>query len=292
MVERAQQSTAPVLLYTGVFAGWFVVEFFLRAQGIRYQYVGDRDLEQFQFGPEHRLFFFPPGHCFGRVPKWALGRGPATERLRTAIANGLNYLGISAGAFATLSTPSWPIDLDLGLCTAQHRWPGETGAGTQFLTVQADEALTARAGLPNSKLRVWYHNSPILVRHHPPRCRARVIFTPTRGERRVARGKFLAGKHLTGVPAVSECSFGKGRVQLCSIHIEMGDLSIGEWQAHMRQWLADHLEAQEGMDSMEPGNRGHRLFMRTRGGRWMRPVRESRGWRLLRAMVDELLEPQ
>jgi len=139
---------------------------------------------------------------------------------------------------------------------------------------------------------VWYHNSPILVQHSPPRYRARVVFTPTRAERGMARGKFLAGKHLTGVPAVSESSFGKGRVQLCSIHIEMGDLSIFEWQAHMRQWLADHLQAQEGMESMEPGNRGHRLFMRARGGRWMRSVRESKGWRLLRAMVDELLEPR
>jgi hypothetical protein len=280
----------PVLVYYGVFVPHAVpLELFLRAQGIPYELVGDRELEEPAVLRGRRLFIFGAGHCFERVPEWALGRGPATARLQEAISRGVSYLGICAGCFAAISTPSWPIDLDLGLCKAKHRWPSETGAGVQFFTFRVERSLAKKAGLADGRARIWYHNGPIYVRPKRPEFRTLASFEPTPEERAAARGTFVEGKRLRGAPAIIECRYGAGRVVLCSPHPEFGDLSVREYQALLREWLGAHELPSTDGDPLAPGTPGHEAFLAELGGRHMEAVRGSANWRLLRAIVDDLL---
>jgi len=254
-----------------------------------YQSVSDADLESFEFLPSHRLFVFPTGHNFGPNPDNLLGGRKGVARLKQAIADGMNYLGICAGANAAAHRSWHPIDVSLGIADVTHRWPGEHGAGVQLLTMKLCPQLARAAGIASGKIAVWYHNGPIWARSRRPRYRVLAEFAPTRGERTQAREWKLFRKHLSGAPAIIECQYGSGRVVLCTPHPEYGDQGLRDWQLRWRQWLeATGFALLEG-DQLRRGMPGHRALMADLGGPWMEPIRVSRSWRLLRALFDDLL---
>jgi glutamine amidotransferase-like uncharacterized protein len=280
-----------VLIYEGYFVPHSLpVQLFLHAHGIAFRVVSDQDLQDFQFLPEHRLFIFPAGHCFQQRPEDAFGGLKGISRLKKAIADGMNYLGICAGAFAALKASWYPIDISFGLIRARHRWTGETGAGTQLLTIRPCEELQQVAGLGSDTLPIWYHNGPVFVRNQAADYRVLATFEPTEEERRLTIGGFLYGKHLYGTPAIIESSYGRGKVVACSPHPELGDIGIRDYQKRLRQWLEDNDLSDATGDPLATGSPGCTRFLQTLGGVWMQPVIASRSWRLLLSIVDGLCQ--
>ncbi len=281
---------ATVLLYEGVFSSALAVELFLRGSGIPFRTVSDEDLVTFRFLPHHRLFIFPAGHHFGPAPETALGGPAGRANLQRAVAGGMNYLGICAGAFAATAFEDYPVShgIALHLTPARPRWPGETGAGVGFLTVRVSPKLAGAANLKNRLTRVWYHNGPIFVRSECPAYRTLASFEPTVEERKALRGSALFGKHLKGSAAIAESRYGQGRVMLCPPHFELGNQGIGEYQALMRQWLAAAGLDTAQDDPLAPGQPGRTAFMEDLGGEWMEPVRRSASWRVLATIVNDL----
>jgi len=273
-----------VLLYGGVFTGNGVLptEFFLRAQGISYRVVTDADLADMAYTGEDPLFLFPAGHCFEPTPEWALGGARGQERLREAIANGMGYLGICAGASAATPASVYPIAISLGLTKARPRWGEQsTGMGVGFLTLRLDAKLARLAGLEGRHRRVWYHNGPVLQRTRKSAYRALATFEPTAEERAQFRGMPLFGKRLWGATAVAETRYGRGRVVLCAPHFEYGDESVREYLARFPGWESEHrMGLSEGP--------GRRAFLSTLGGEWMAQVRSSTNWRVLSALIADL----
>jgi hypothetical protein len=280
-----------VLLYEGIFTGNGALPtlFFLHAQGIPYRVVTDQDLAEIAYTPEDRLFLFPAGHCFEPTPEWALGGAPGQERLREAIADGMSYLGICAGALAATPARVYPIAISLGLTKAMPRWGKQgPGAGTCFLTVRLGRGLARLAGLEGEHRQVWYHNGPILQRSRESRYRALATFEPTPDERTQMRGQFLFRKHLHGAPAISETRYGRGRVVLCAPHFEYGDESVRGYLARFQGWVGgQRIDMAEG-DCLAPGRTGRRAFLDTLGGEWMAPVLKSTNWRVLAALINDL----
>jgi hypothetical protein len=275
-----------VLLYGGVFTGNGVLptEFFLCAQGIPYRVVSDEEMTDLEFASQDRLFLFPAGHCFDPTPEWALGGVRGQGRLREAIAGGMSYLGICAGASAATPACAYPIAMSLGLTEARPRWGEQsTGMGVGFLTVRLDPRLARLAGLGGQHRRVWYHNGPVLQKGREPICRALATFEPTTEERAQFRGTPLFRKHLRGAPAMAEVRYGGGRVVLCAPHFEYGDESVRDYLARFPGWEREHR-----MDLSEAA--GRRAFLDTLGGEWMAPVRSSVNWRVLAALVGDLCE--
>ena len=278
------------LIYGGYFVpNYLPIELFLRAHHIRFKVLSDPDMESFTFQPNHRLFIFPAGHCFGDTPENAMGGGVGRENLKHAVANGMSYLGICAGAFAATQRSYYPIDISLGLTQTRHRWPNETGAGTQFITVKVDPELMRAAGLDQALLRIWYHNGPILCTGATSDLEVLAAFQPSKAERNIARNGFLKGKHLLHAPAVVALKHGNGRVVLCSPHPEFGDMGVRDYQSLIRQWLTenDFIDTQD--DPLKPGMPAHSSFMNSLGGKLMEPVRKSENWKFLSAIVTGLL---
>lgn len=276
-----------VLLYGGCFVPFYAtIELFLRANRIRFKVISDRELISFQFQPNHRLFIFPSGHYFDDTPKYAFGGKHGIKNLKNAIASGMNYLGICAGAFAGLKKSYYPIDISLDLVDANHRWPYETGVGAQFFSIKISREFMQAAGLDNDILRAWYHNGPIISMNNRTNFKVLATFSPTSEERRIAKNGFLYRKHLAHAPAIVESYYGAGRVILCTPHLELGDLGIREYQAYLRQWLSDNGYENCSFDLDTPA---YKLFMNDLGGDLMQPIRYSNNWKLLSAIINSLL---
>jgi len=179
-MPAAMRQLRRVLVYTGVFVPhWASLELVLRGFDFAYKALTDADLEHFHFSASDRLFIFPSGHNFGPNPGNLLGGLRGRDRLRQAIANGMNYLGICAGANAAARRSWYPIDVSLGLADVRHRWPGEHGAGAQLLTVKLEPQLALAADIPSGKTTIWYHNGPIWARSRVGAFRALAAFAPT-----------------------------------------------------------------------------------------------------------------
>jgi glutamine amidotransferase-like uncharacterized protein len=279
-----------VLLYQGMFSAPFTLQFFLRAMDIPFTNVSDDDLADFPFSSHQRLFIFGAGHYFGSTPEKALGGSGGHANLRRAVADGMNYLGICAGAFAATRFAYYPIAVALRLTKARPRWPGETGAGTLLLTIRVAPRLARAAGLNRRVTRVWYHNGPIFSRTKPSSYDTLAAFEPTAEERREARQFVLYRKRLNGAAAIAESRYGKGRVVLCVPHFELGGLGIREYQRLLRDWLAREGCGAEDGDPLAFGEAGYERFMAALGGLEMQPVRSSVNWRLLAAIVRGLCE--
>jgi glutamine amidotransferase-like uncharacterized protein len=279
-----------VLVYAGVFVPhWVSLELVLRSFGFSYQALTDRELESFDFSPSDRLFIFPAGHNFGPNPDNLLGGPKGSARLRQAIADGMNYLGICAGANAAAHRSWYPIDVSLRLADVRHRWPGEHGAGVQLLTMKLDPVLARTSGIQSGEVIVWYHNGPIWAQSRRSSFRILAAFAPTKEQREQTREHKLFRKHLAGAPAIVECRYGRGRVVLCAPHPEYGDGGLRDWQRRIRQWLEAGGFSDADGDPLLPGAPGHRALMADLGGTWLEPVRGSANWKLLRALLNGLL---
>jgi glutamine amidotransferase-like uncharacterized protein len=279
-----------VLVYVGVFVPhWLSLELVLRSCGFDYRALTDADLESFRFSESDRLFIFPAGHNFGPNPDNLLGGPKGRARLRQAIADGMNYLGICAGANAAARRSWYPIDVSLGLANVMPRWPGEHGAGVQLLTVTLDLQLARAAGIRSGETAIWYHNGPIWARSGASAFRVLAAFAPTPEQREQTRQNKLFRKHLTGAPAIIECQYGLGRLVLCTPHPEYGDTGLYDWQGRIRQWVAANGFSDAEGDPLAPGEVGHRAIMADLGGTWLEPIRASANWRLLRAIMAGLL---
>jgi len=286
-------SKARVLLYGGVFSGAnddgdFHMEFFLHAQGIPYRRVTDRDMAEMQFTPEYRLFLLPAGHYFGPVPEWAFGGESARARLRSAVADGMNYLGICSGALIATPVCAYPSAISLHLTDAIPRWKSHTGTGVQFFTVRLSRRLARLAGVRGAHARVWYHNGPVLKRYHRPLYRSLATFEPTPEERAQTREVHLFRKHLRGAAAIAEAKHGRGQVVMCSPHFEFGDGGLHDYVTRLRGWVAKECPDRLEGDRLAPGRPGRQAFFDSLGGAWMEPVRASTNWRILTALVRDL----
>jgi len=249
----------------------------------------DENLEGFQFSGANRLFIFPAGHNFDPNPDNVLGGTKGRERLRQAVADGMNYLGICAGANAAARRSWYPIDVSLGLADVKHRWPGEHGAGVQLLTVKLAPQLARSAGIAGGYATMWYHNGPVWSRRRGDAFRTLATFAPTPEQREQTRGQKLFRKHLNGAPAIIECQYGLGRVVLCTPHPEYGDRGLYDWQRRLRQWMAAAGFANADGDPLAPGAAGHRALMADLGGSWLEPIRASASWEVLRTILADLL---
>ena len=293
MTDRPEDNQLCVLVYGGCFIpNYLPMELFLRACKIPFRVLSDHDMKSFTFQPNHRLFVFPTGHCFGDTPKGAMGGKKGRENLKRAVANGMSYMGICAGAFAATQRSYPPIDIALGLVGMRHRWPNEMGVGVQFLTVKVAPDLARAAGLDQDLLRIWYHNGPILSAGTATDHQVLAAFQPSRAERKMAGAFFLKGKHLLHTPAVVAVRYGNGRVVLCSPHPELGDMGVRDYQSLIRQWLAHNGFTDTEDDPLQPGMPAHRRFMDSLGGKLMEPVRRSQNWKFLSAIVADLVETQ
>ncbi|MCX6345731.1 MAG: BPL-N domain-containing protein [Armatimonadetes bacterium] len=291
MSIEIRDSEPCVLVYAGCFVpDYFPIELFLRTHKIPFKVLSDQDMANFTFQTSHRLFIFPSGQYFGDTPEDAIGGRTGRENLKRAIANGMSYLGICAGAFAATQRSYYPIDISLGLTKMRHRWPNEMGAGAQFLTVRLNEELIQAAQLDQDTLRLWYHNGPILSVNASSGFTVLAVFQPSKAERNVAKNGFLKGKHLLHAPAIVALKHGNGRVILCSPHLEFGDMGVRDYQSLLRQWLTEHNCTDVQDDPLKPGMPAQCDFMKSLGGQLMEPVRRSKNWKCLLAIVVDLLE--
>jgi len=278
-----------VLVYAGKFVpSYLTLELFLRSRRITFQPVSDMNLADFRYCASHAVFVFPSGQYFGEDVDDALGGAAGVARLKEAIRGGMNYLGICAGAYAATGRSFPPVDISLGLSPARHRWPGEMGAGAQFLSVRIVPELAAPAGLCDDPQPVWYQNGPVFSGVAGD-LQPLATFAPTRTERAQTRDGFLFRKRLSGAPAIVQSHYGKGRVVLCSPHLELGDLGIRDYHALLRQWIAAHGLAEVDYDPLSTGTASYRQFMKELGGPWLQPVRQSSNWRVLSALINDLL---
>jgi hypothetical protein len=282
-----------VLLYGGIFSGAsddgdLLMEFFLRAQGIPYRRVTDRDMAEMGFTDDYGLFLVPAGHYFEPTPEWAFGGETARARLREAIVAGMSYYGVCSGALIATPVCVRPSAISLGLTQARPRWGGDPGIGTQFFTVRLTPRLARLAGLDGEYTRVWYHNGPVLQRTRESLYRTLATFEPTPEERAQTRGMPLFGKRLRGAPAIAELRYGRGRVVLCAPHFEYGDESVRDYLARIRGWLDNDCPDTAEGDPGAPERLGRRVFLDTLGGERMAPVRKSTNWRVLAALISDL----
>lgn len=280
-----------VLIYESCFVPHSLpVQLFLHAHGIAFKIISDQEMPDFEFLPEHRLFIFPSGGRFDSGPHSGFGGSKGIANFKQAISNGMNYLGICAGAYAAMEYSGYPTDIYFGLVNAKHRWPENIGPGVQFISIRPCAELIKAANLESDVFPVWYHNGPMFIRKRNANYRVLVSFEPTREERKSAQGEFLSGKHLNGAPAIIGSNYGKGRVVACSPHPELGDMGIRDYQKLLRQWLEENELFDGDRDPLAIGSPGYDLFMQTLGGECMQPVLTSRNWRLLHYIVDKLLQ--
>lgn len=289
------QATAPVLLYNGFLVpSSLAVELFLRATSIPYQLVSDSDLEFFEYSQEHCLFIFPPGGNNEPVPIEALGGGNGIGKLRQAISNGMNYLGICFGAYAAMNPALPPEGNGLKLINGHHRWAvredgcAKDGLGALPLTFKVNPTFAKAVGV-QEYTSIHYHNGPIISQDSLMNYTTLISFAPTRSERKQLSDLSLFRKHLTGVPAVFVSNFGKGRVMLCSPHLEYGDVSYFQWRDMLLEWM--RLEEIEGTEEhpLIPGSLEYEKLLLGCTAGWMSPIRESANWRILTTLVNDLL---
>jgi hypothetical protein len=190
---RAHRGSAPILLFswTGTFSGDVAaLETVLHGSGLDYETASSAELNAM---PEdeigrYRLLVFPGGNFIAMGNSLTPG---TTKNIRTAVQNGLNYLGVCAGAFLAGSFPQPYTSLNLtsgvqfGFYAASQR----THKTTAAITV---------AGGPT--LDQYWEDGPQLT----------------------GFGAVVA-KYPDGTPAVVEGTFGRGWMILTGVHPEAPD---------------------------------------------------------------------
>jgi glutamine amidotransferase-like uncharacterized protein len=186
---HAPAKIVPILLFdgTGTSPGDVaVLEKILVSEHLNYSTLNSRQLNEMSESQilEYRLVIFPGGN-FEEI-----GNGltsTTTSRIRNAIHNGLNYLGICAGAFFAGNSPYNGLNLTSG---SRFGFYAAEGRGIRKGAV----TITAPGG---QTLDQYWEDGPQLTGWGT-----------------------VVGKYPDGTPAIVEATFGNGWVILTGVHAE------------------------------------------------------------------------
>ncbi len=181
--------TTDILLFNGTGCSPNDVKAFeiiLNEQHLSYSKANSSQLNQMSEARirEHRLLLVPGGNFMD------IGNGltpGARANIRTAVQNGLNYLGVCAGAFFAGNSPANGLNLT---------------AGVKFGFYAAEDRGIRKAAVPialpgGTTLEHYWEDGPQLT----------------------GWGRVL-GKYPDGTPAIVQGSYGAGCVILCGVHPE------------------------------------------------------------------------
>jgi glutamine amidotransferase-like uncharacterized protein len=185
----AKANIAPILLFngTGISPGDFAaLEKILGSERLNYSTVNSRQLNGMSESRmrEYRLLIVPGGN-FERIGNSLNSR--TTANIQNAIRNGLNYLGICAGAFFAGNSPYNGLNLTSG---SRFGFYSAEARGIRKTAV----AITAAGG---ETLDQYWEDGPQLTGWGA-----------------------TVGKYPDGTPAIVEGTFGNGWVILTGIHPE------------------------------------------------------------------------
>jgi glutamine amidotransferase-like uncharacterized protein len=180
---------APILLFTGTGTSpgdVAALENILRKGHLDYSTVNSRQLNGMSESRirEHRLLIVPGGN-FERIGN-SLTSG-ATANIHNAVQNGLNYLGICAGAFFAGNSPYNGLDLT-------------SGSRFGFYAAEARDIRKAAVAIMDAEgqtLDQYWEDGPQLTGWGA-----------------------VVGKYPDGTPAIVEGTFGNGWVILTGVHSE------------------------------------------------------------------------
>jgi hypothetical protein len=186
---RGEQGIAPILLFTGTGASRgdvAAVEEVLKSNHFNYSTVNSWQLSGMAESQmrRYRLLIVPGGNFVDIGNSLTPG---AAANIRNAVRNGLNYLGICAGAFFAGNSPYNGLNLTSGV---MFRFYAAEAQGIRKAAV----AITA-AGAPT--LDQYWEDGPQL-----------------------SGWGAVVGKYPDGTPAIVEGTFGSGWVILTGVHPE------------------------------------------------------------------------
>ena len=187
--ERASWDTAPILLFNGTGTSpndVAAVETILSSNGLNYSTVNSSQLNEMGESQMrgYRLLIVPGGNF---VDMGNSLTASTTANLRKSVQNGLNYLGICAGAFFAGNSPYNGLNLTSG---ARFGFYSAENQGIR-------KAAVAITGVGQPTLDQYWEDGPQL-----------------------AGWGAVVGKYPDGTPAVVEGAFGSGWVILSGVHPE------------------------------------------------------------------------